>query len=320
MLLAADGSNVSTGTPYAKISKDGGSQATSTFTPQHIGSGMWNLALSQAETNCDHFVATLEIANAITSCVQSYPITPADFKADVSSLATSSEISSLNDFDPSSDTVANVTTVGSVTSAVTTANASDVTAVKTVTDKLDTALVLDGAVYQYTTNALENAPSSGGSGPSASDIYNYFTQGTNEDAFKADVSTLATSAAISALNDFDPSSDPVANVTLVGTCTTNSDMRGTDNANTVAPDNAGIASNGNAIAALHDFDPSSDTVSANVQSVATDAIDAAAIKADAVTEIQSGLATASELANVPKLNTQYTHTAQSGDTIQVTIS
>ena len=61
-------------------------------------------------------------------------------------------------------------------------------------------------------------------------------------------------------------------------------------------------------------------VSANVLSVATDAIDAAAIKADAVAEIQTGLATATELANVPKVGTQYTHTAQSGDTIQVTIS
>ena len=75
-----------------------------------------------------------------------------------------------------------------------------------------------------------------------------------------------------------------------------------------------------AIGSLNDFDPSTDTVTAAVQSVATDAIDAAAIKADAVAEIQTGLATATELANVPKLNTQYTHTAQSGDTIQVTIS
>ena len=75
-----------------------------------------------------------------------------------------------------------------------------------------------------------------------------------------------------------------------------------------------------AIGSLNNFDPSSDTVTATVQSVATDAIDAAAIKADAVAEIQTGLATASELANVPKLNTQYTHTAQSGDTIQITIS
>jgi len=47
--------------------------------------------------------------------------------------------------------------------------------------------------------------------------------------------------AISALNDFDPASDVVANVTLVDTVTTNTDMRGTDGANTIAPDNASIA-------------------------------------------------------------------------------
>ena len=43
------------------------------------------------------------------------------------------------------------------------------------------------------------------------------------------------------LNDFDPATDAVANVTLVATCTTNTDMRGTDSANTTSPDNAGIA-------------------------------------------------------------------------------
>lgn len=42
-------------------------------------------------------------------------------------------------------------------------------------------------------------------------------------------------AQISALNDFNPALDTVATVTLVGTCTTNSDMRGTDGANTIAP-------------------------------------------------------------------------------------
>jgi hypothetical protein len=56
-------------------------------------------------------------------------------------------------------------------------------------------------------------------------------------------------------NDFDPATDTVANVTTVQTCVSNSDMRGTDGANTVAPDNAGITSNGVAIAALNDFDP-----------------------------------------------------------------
>ena len=40
----------------------------------------------------------------------------------------------------------------------------------------------------------------------------------------------ATQASIAALNDFDPASDTVAHVTLVDTTTTNTDMRGTDNA------------------------------------------------------------------------------------------
>lgn len=57
----------------------------------------------------------------------------------------------------------------------------------------------------------------------------------------ADVSGLATSASIAALNDFNPATDTVARVTLVDTTATNTDMRGTDGANTVSPDNASIA-------------------------------------------------------------------------------
>ena len=48
-------------------------------------------------------------------------------------------------------------------------------------------------------------------------------------------------ADVSGLSTFDPATDTVANVTTVGTCTTNTDMRGTDGANTVVPDNASIA-------------------------------------------------------------------------------
>jgi hypothetical protein len=53
------------------------------------------------------------------------------------------------------------------------------------------------------------------------------------DATEAKQDTII--ANIAALNDFDPVNDAVANVTLVGTTTTNTDMRGTDGANTVAP-------------------------------------------------------------------------------------
>jgi hypothetical protein len=45
--------------------------------------------------------------------------------------------------------------------------ASDAAVIKVVTNKLDTALVLSGAVWQYTVNALENAPSGTGSSPAA---------------------------------------------------------------------------------------------------------------------------------------------------------
>jgi hypothetical protein len=41
---------------------------------------------------------------------------------------------------------------------------TEVAAIKGVTDKLDTALELDGAVYRYTVNALEQAPAGGGGG------------------------------------------------------------------------------------------------------------------------------------------------------------
>ena len=48
-------------------------------------------------------------------------------------------------------------------------------------------------------------------------------------------------ADVSGLSTFDPVNDTVANVTLVATTTTNTDMRGTNGANTVVPDNGEIA-------------------------------------------------------------------------------
>jgi hypothetical protein len=62
-----------------------------------------------------------------------------------------------------------------------------------------------------------------------------------------------TQADIAALNDFNPATDTVANVTLVATTTTNTDMRGTDGANTIAPDNAGITQIQTDISNLNDI-------------------------------------------------------------------
>ena len=158
------------------------------------------------------------------------------------------------------------------------------------------------------------------------------------------------SNAIAALNDFDPSSQTVANVGLVAVTTTNSDMRGTDGSNTVvpntiAPDNAGITANGTAISSLNNITvqqvwdaltsgsyvsgsfgerllvsqgthrtvqvTGSNHVAADVHEFQSDSITAAAIAADAVTELQTGLVT---------VGTAFTYTNGSGDTHNVTIS
>ena len=87
-------------------------------------------------------------------------------------------------------------------------------------------------------------------------VYTSFPQtvdnATNISSILTDTGTTIP-AQISGLNDFDPANDAVASVTLVSTTTTNTDMRGTDSANTTAPDNAGITANGIAIAALNDL-------------------------------------------------------------------
>jgi hypothetical protein len=57
---------------------------------------------------------------------------------------------------------------------------------------------------------------------------------TNVDSILVDTATTIP-AQITALNDFNPATDAVANVTLVATTTTNTDMRGTDSANTTTP-------------------------------------------------------------------------------------
>jgi len=106
---------------------------------------------------------------------------------------------------------------------------------------------------------------------------------------------------ISTLNDFDPAVDVVAHVTLVDTTTANTDMRGTDGANTVTPatptdvtaalvaldlDTALIAQ-GSERAVNVDVNH---RVHANVYNIQANALDASALSADAVTEIQAGLA------------------------------
>jgi hypothetical protein len=71
-----------------------------------------------------------------------------------------------------------------------------VDAIDGVTDKLDTTLELDGSVYRFTTNALEQAPSGGGGGGSSIMVTPVVSQtpvrviGQNISTFLGDLSTI----------------------------------------------------------------------------------------------------------------------------------
>ena len=84
---------------------------------------------------------------------------------------------------------------------------SDISAIKAVTDKLDTAIVLDGSVWQFTVNALENSPA-GGSGLDAAGVRAAIGLATaNLDTQLADIPTIS---------EFNARSLPSADYFVVG--------------------------------------------------------------------------------------------------------
>ncbi len=53
MIKADDGSAITSGTVNGYITKDGGSQASLTNTPTHVGNGQWKVNLTAEEMNAD---------------------------------------------------------------------------------------------------------------------------------------------------------------------------------------------------------------------------------------------------------------------------
>ena len=115
-----------------------------------------------------------------------------------------------------------------------TANLAEITSVKTKTDQLE----FTGTDLKATLDGEE-----------------VVTDTASRNASKADVSSLST---------FDPVNDTVANVTLVATTTTNTDMRGTDGANTIAPTTAPTVSEIRAGFVADDFKATT-TISSNMR-------------------------------------------------------
>ncbi|NRA43206.1 MAG: hypothetical protein HRU21_13000 [Pseudomonadales bacterium] len=78
------------------------------------------------------------------------------------------------------------------TSGLTPSESASLSSILTNTNRVD-GLIEDDSGDQFTTKAMSQAPSGGGSGgATASEIYTYFTDGAREDAFKADVTGLST--------------------------------------------------------------------------------------------------------------------------------
>jgi len=189
LLSATDGSDITTGVVTVEVTIDSNTQTTGTGTISHEGNGLWNYTPTQAETNGNHIVFTFKHGNAITTSIQVYTISfdPHDV-ASLGLTNVDTTISSRSDFNASSDAVANVTLVDTVTSN---------------TDMRGTDSALLDSNYVSPDN-------------------------TSIAAILTDTSTTIPNQ-INSLNDFNPSTDTVANVTTVTsgvTVTTNNDKTG----------------------------------------------------------------------------------------------
>jgi len=176
MVSASDGSAF-TGTVSAFVTVNGGTQGAGGGAVTHKGNGYHSYALTQAETNAWHVAVTFTGTGAVPATSQTYPGWPqsgdaflrlgvpasaVDISADIAAVA--AKTANLPS-DPADASVLQAQIAG-VETKVDTGNTAGA-AVKVTTDKLATMVEVDGAVYRYTTNALEQAPVGGGGGGDA---------------------------------------------------------------------------------------------------------------------------------------------------------
>lgn len=244
---STDGSAVTTGSPTVYVTIDGGTQATGTNTAIHEGQGAWTYVPTQAETNGDHIVFTFTLSGCINQSVNVYPVVVNDYKADVSGVATQSSVDALNDLS-AAEVNAQVDTAladydGPTKAEMDAAFAAlnDLSAAQ-VNAEVDTAL----SDYDGPTKAEMDAGFASLNDPTVQQIVDgvcdealagHTTAGSLGKAIadiEVDTNELQTNQGnwltATGFSTFNPATDTVANVTTVATCTTNTDMRGTDNA------------------------------------------------------------------------------------------
>ena len=194
-----DGSLITTWTGAdSELSKDGGNYADATNEATEIQtSGTGYIDLTAAEMNADAVVLKVTVTNAdaLPYLVTLFPEEVGDIRTDVVQI--------------SGDTVAadNLELMFDGTGYAGGTTRLQVAApdAETILDKLDDTLEDDGGTYRFTTNALEQAPTGGSSGPTAIEIRQEIdTNSTQLAAIVADTNELQQDdlpGLIAALND-----------------------------------------------------------------------------------------------------------------------
>jgi len=127
MVTISDGSDF-TGTVTAEVTIDNGTKAAGGGSVTHEGEGYHSYAPTQAETNGDHIAVSFAGTGALSQTIQVYTTFPQSVDNDTKislipttamrgtdSAATAAQVTALNDFNPTSDAVANVTLVETTT-------------------------------------------------------------------------------------------------------------------------------------------------------------------------------------------------------------
>jgi hypothetical protein len=294
-LDSTDGNTEETGLTIAntdiKIRKGGGTTLINKTSGggTHISNGIYSAVLDATDTDTSgDLVIYCHVAGALATKLEYTVLPAASYDAlvtnglnDLSAAQVNAEVDTgLTDYDGPTNTEMVARTIASATYATASSLATvdsivDAILVDTGTTIPATLTDMSGATFATSTDSLEAirnrgdaawVTGGGGSAPTVSQIrIEMDDNSTKLAAILLDTDEIESIPTVAEFNArtllaadyFNPSTDAVANVTLVGTTTTNTDMRGTNSAliasGYTAPDNAGITANGNAIAGLNNI-------------------------------------------------------------------
>lgn len=249
-----DGSAVTTGTTTVYVTGDAGTQASGGGTVTHEGQGCWSYVPTQAETNYSHVSFTFVNTSAISQTLQTYPVSYDPTDAVRLGLTALPNAAAAANGGLATVDASNAVKVQSGTGANQISLSSGLVTAGTVNDKTGYSLSSAGvqAIWDALTSALTTASSIGK---------------LLVDNINATISSRLASASYTA------PLDAAGTRTAVGLASANLDTQLTS------------------IKAKTDLIPASPAAVGSAMTLAADSVTAAALAADAVAEIQSGLST-----------------------------